>query len=239
MKSNCYDNRELSWLKFNQRVLEEAKDETNPLCERLSFLSIFQSNLDEFFMVRCGSLYDQMCEDPHFRENKTNMTCKEQLTAIYARVRELLRDKDDAYADLRAELSMQGVDIVDFHTITTEEAAWLEAYFKAEIEPLLSPQIIGKKQPFPFLQNKNIYAVVVLEKKARKAGHCAVQQRRFPEDRLPAHRKEPVHPGRGADPALCTGDLLPAHHQEQVANPNHPQCGHRTRRAHGGRMRLS
>ena len=95
MKSNCYDNRELSWLKFNQRVLEEAKDETNPLCERLSFLSIFQSNLDEFFMVRCGSLYDQMCEDPHFRENKTNMTCKEQLTAIYARVRELLRDKDD------------------------------------------------------------------------------------------------------------------------------------------------
>lgn len=165
MNANCYDNRELSWLKFNQRVLEEARDEANPLCERLSFLSIFQSNLDEFFMVRCGSLYDQMCEGPHFRENKTNMTCKEQLTAIYARVRELLRDKDDAYSDLRAELSMQGVDIVDFHTITTEEAAWLEAYFKAEIEPLLSPQIIGKKQPFPFLQNKNIYAVVVLEKK--------------------------------------------------------------------------
>ena len=165
MNANCYDNRELSWLKFNQRVLEEARDEANPLCERLSFLSIFQSNLDEFFMVRCGSLYDQMCEEPHFRENKTNMTCKEQLTAIYARVRELLRDKDDAYSDLRAELSMQGVDIVDFHTITTEEAAWLEAYFKAEIEPLLSPQIIGKKQPFPFLQNKNIYAVVVLEKK--------------------------------------------------------------------------
>lgn len=165
MATKCYDNRELSWLKFNQRVLEEAKDEKNPLCERLSFLSIFQSNLDEFFMVRCGSLHDQMCENPDFRENKTNMTCKEQLTAIYARVRELLRDKDDTYEDLRAELSMQGVDIVDFHTITTEEAAWLEAYFKSEIEPLLSPQIIGKKQPFPFLQNKYIYAVVVLEKK--------------------------------------------------------------------------
>lgn len=165
MATKCYDNRELSWLKFNQRVLEEAKDEKNPLCERLSFLSIFQSNLDEFFMVRCGSLHDQMCENPNFRENKTNMTCKEQLTAIYARVRELLRDKDDTYEDLRAKLSMQGVDIVDFHTITTEEAAWLEAYFKSEIEPLLSPQIIGKKQPFPFLQNKYIYAVVVLEKK--------------------------------------------------------------------------
>ena len=165
MKKNCYENRELSWLKFNQRVLEEARDESNPLCERLSFLSIFQSNLDEFFMVRCGSIYDQMCEDEKFRENKTNMTCKEQLTAIYARVRGLLREKDDAYEQLRAELSMQGVDIVDFHTITTEEAAWLEAYFKAEMEPLLSPQIVSKKQPFPFLQNKAIYAVVVLEKK--------------------------------------------------------------------------
>mgnify|MGYP000815530623 CR=1 FL=1 len=144
-------NRELSWLDFNQRVLALGKDKNVPLAERVKFLAIYGSNLDEFFMVRCGSLYDQMCEDPHFRENKTNMTCKEQLTAIYARVRELLRDKDDAYSDLRAELSMQGVDIVDFHTITTEEAAWLEAYFKAEIEPLLSPQIIGKKQPFPFL----------------------------------------------------------------------------------------
>ena len=164
-KPEYYRNRELSWVGFNERVLSEARDKSLPLFERLKFLSITASNLDEFFMVRCGSLYDQMCEDPHFRENKTNMTCKEQLTAIYARVRELLRDKDDAYSDLRAELSMQGVDIVDFHTITTEEAAWLEAYFKAEIEPLLSPQIIGKKQPFPFLQNKNIYAVVVLEKK--------------------------------------------------------------------------
>ena len=165
MKPECYDNRELSWLKFNQRVLEEAQDPENPLCERLSFLSIFQSNLDEFFMVRCGSLYDQMMEDPGAKENKTNMTCKEQLTAIYARGRELLREKDDTYDQLRAELSMQGVDVVDFHTITTEEADWLEAYFKSEIEPLLSPQIIGKKQSFPFLQNKEIYAVVLLEKK--------------------------------------------------------------------------
>lgn len=182
MKESCYDNRELSWLKFNERVLEEARDEDNPLCERLSFLSIFQSNLDEFFMVRCGSLYDQMCEDPDFRENKTYMTCKEQLTAIYARVRELLRDKDDVYEDLRAELSMQGVDIVNFHTITVEEANWLEAYFKAEIEPLLSPQIIGKKQPFPFLQNKSIYAVVVLEKKGtQKLGIVPCSSGVFPK----------------------------------------------------------
>ena len=167
---SIFINRELSWLDFNRRVLALGKDKNVPLGERIKFLAIYGSNLDEFFMVRVGSLQEranleQSKTKKEKRENKTNMTCKEQLTAIYARVRELLRDKDDAYADLRAELSMQGVDIVDFHTITTEEAAWLEAYFKAEIEPLLSPQIIGKKQPFPFLQNKNIYAVVVLEKK--------------------------------------------------------------------------
>ncbi len=178
----CYENRELSWLKFNQRVLEEAEDEANPLCERLSFLSIFQSNLDEFFMVRCGSIYDQMCEDENFRENKTNMTCREQLTAIYSTVRGMLREKDETYEQLRAELSLQGVDIVDFHTITTEEAAWLEAYFKAELEPLLSPQIISKKQPFPFLQNKSIYAVVVLEKKgAQKLGIVPCSSGVFPK----------------------------------------------------------
>jgi polyphosphate kinase len=182
MKAKCYDNRELSWLKFNQRVLEEAKDDRNPLCERLSFLSIFQSNLDEFFMVRCGSIFDQMQESPRFRENKTNMTCKEQLTAIYARVRELLRDKDDTYENLRAELSLQGVDIVDFHTVTREEADWLEAYFKAEMEPLLSPQIISKKQPFPFLNNKAIYAVVVLEKKGtQKLGIVPCSSGVFPK----------------------------------------------------------
>jgi polyphosphate kinase len=182
MKAKCYDNRELSWLKFNQRVLEEAKDNRNPLCERLSFLSIFQSNLDEFFMVRCGSIFDQMQESPRFRENKTNMTCKEQLTAIYARVRELLRDKDDTYENLRAELSLQGVDIVDFHTVTREEADWLEAYFKAEMEPLLSPQIISKKQPFPFLNNKAIYAVVVLEKKGtQKLGIVPCSSGVFPK----------------------------------------------------------
>lgn len=165
MSLECFDNRELSWLKFNQRVLEEAQDMQNPLCERLSFLSIFQSNLDEFFMVRCGTIYDQMLEDEEFRENKTQMTCREQLMAIYARVRELLQEKDETYEGLRAELSMQGVEIVNFHTVTAEEAAWLEGYFKSEMEPLLSPQIVGKKQPFPFLQNRAIYAVVVLEKK--------------------------------------------------------------------------
>ena len=115
MNENCYDNRELSWLKFNQRVLEEARDEANPLCERLSFLSIFQSNLDEFFMVRCGSLYDQMCEDPHFRENKTNMTPKEQLDAILARTKKLNRKRDVVYEEIMESLEEYGVHMLNFH----------------------------------------------------------------------------------------------------------------------------
>ena len=165
---NCYANRELSWLKFNQRVLEEAQDPENPLCERLSFLSIFQSNLDEFFMVRVGSIYDQMLVSKNIRENKTNMTCEEQLHAIFQEVRTLLRCKDKVYLNLQRELEKKNVTVVDFHSISEKEAAYLKQYFKTELEPLLSPQIIGKKQPFPFLQNKAIYAVAVLEKKGNE-----------------------------------------------------------------------
>ncbi len=166
LKSKCYDNRELSWLKFNQRVLEEAKDtQNNPLGERLSFLSIFQSNLDEFFMVRCGALYDMMTENPEEKDNKTNMTAEEQLDAVYAHVREQLHDKDIVYFSICEELSTHNIEIVDFPHLTQEEATWLEAYFQAETLPLLSPQIVGKKQPFPFLQNRAIYAACLLEKK--------------------------------------------------------------------------
>ncbi len=195
MKEDYYDNRELSWLKFNQRVLEESRDvENNPLCERLSFLSIFQSNLDEFFMVRCGALCDDLSEKPEFRDNKTNMTAEEQLSAIYDRVRELLREKDSAYELLRAELATKGIEIMDFNSITIEEATWVEAYFKSEIEPLLSPQIIGKKQPFPFLQNKAIYAVVLLEKKGtEKLGIVPCSGDMFPKYvSLPGDKKRIV-----------------------------------------------
>lgn len=161
-KYTCFDNRELSWLKFNQRVLEEAQDERVPLCEQLSFLSIFQSNLDEFYMVRVGSLFDMPADE---KENKTYMTASEQLSAIFKESRMLLHEKDQTYRRLCSDLKEHGVEIVDFHSINDNEAGYLEKYFKAEIEALLSPQIVGKKQPFPFLHNKAIYAVVVLEKK--------------------------------------------------------------------------
>ena len=161
-------NRELSWLKFNERVLEEAEDENTPLCERLSFVSIYQSNLDEFFMVRVGSLVDQDDVSPKMRENKTHMTAKEQIDAVIARVHELNGRRDAVYARLMEKLEEQGVRLVDFRKIGRQESERLERYFDSEIAPLISPSIVGRRQPFPFLRNKDIYAVVVLEGKKGK-----------------------------------------------------------------------
>ncbi len=165
---SCYKNRELSWLKFNERVLEEAEDENNPLCERLNFLSIFQSNLDEFFMVRIGSLYDMMLLNKDERENKTNMTAEEQIDALFKNIRTLYKRKDKEYAGLISGLSKYNINIINFSLLKDNEAQYLENYFESEIRPLLSPFVVGKKQPFPFLKNKNIYAVVSLETKNEK-----------------------------------------------------------------------
>ncbi len=160
-----YQNRELSWLKFNERVLLEAEDNNVPLCEKLTFASIFQSNLDEFFMVRVGSLYDQMRFSQDKSDNKTNMTAKEQLTAIFKESRELTRKKDAVYRNLMLQLEDYGIKILNFNDIDYSDAVYLEKYFKESVLPLLSPQIVGKKQPFPFMKNKEIYAVALLGKK--------------------------------------------------------------------------
>ena len=168
MKSNCYDNRELSWLKFNERVLEEAENPENPLCERLTFASIYQSNLDEFYMVRVGSLVDQMLLAKDIRENKTNMTPEEQLDAILARTKKLNRKRDVVYEEIMENLEQYGIHMLNFHKIEKEDRNYLERYFEAEVAPVISPSIVGKRQPFPFLRNKEIYAVVVLETKKGK-----------------------------------------------------------------------
>lgn len=168
MENTCFENRELSWLRFNERVLEEAEDTRVPLCERLSFLSIFQSNLDEFFMVRIGSLHDQMLLDEDSRENKTNMTPKEQIDAALKRVNELCLRRDAAYASLMEKLAEQGITIVNFHNIRPESERYLEEMFSQDFMPLLSTFIIGKKQSFPFLVNKDIYAIAVLSTKTEK-----------------------------------------------------------------------
>lgn len=168
MQKEIFMNREFSWLKFNERVLEEAENIKVPLCERLSFAAIYQSNLDEFFMVRVGSLIDQELLGKGERENKTQMTAQEQIRAILPRVQELNTRKDIVYTQIMHSLEKQGVRLVDFHKITQQESARLRAYFQAEIEPLLSPSVIGKRQTFPFLRNRELYAVAALENKSGK-----------------------------------------------------------------------
>lgn len=168
IEKQIYMNRELSWLKFNERVLEEAESENVPLCERLSFVSIYQSNLDEFFMVRVGSLIDQMLLDRNIRENKTELTAEEQLDAVLERVRIINERKDLVYSKLMGRLEEHGVRIVDFRNIDKKENKRLEEYFNSEIVPFLSPVIVGDRQPFPFLKNREIYAAAVLERKSGK-----------------------------------------------------------------------
>lgn len=166
MSKNVYMNRELSWLKFNERVLEEAENPDVPLCERLSFVSIYQSNLDEFFMVRVGSLIDQQLLSREIRENKTNLTPKEQIKAVLKQVRLMNERKDRCYQELLSSLRDYQIHIVDFKNITGEEREFLENYFDREVAPLLSPTIVGRRQPFPFLRNREIYAAGVLETKS-------------------------------------------------------------------------
>lgn len=166
--SNVYMNRELSWLKFNERVLEEAENPEVPLCERMTFVSIYQSNLDEFFRVRVGSLQDQMLISTEIRENKTKMTSAEQIRAIIKEVKKLNQRKDKAYEKLMKKIEEYGITLINHASAKSEEKKFLEKYFMKEIMPLSSPIIVGKRQPFPFLKNGEIYAVVVLETRNKK-----------------------------------------------------------------------
>ncbi len=166
--SNVYMNRELSWLKFNERVLEEAENPEEPLCERMTFVSIYQSNLDEFFRVRVGSLQDQMLISTEIRENKTKMTSAEQIRAIIKEVKKLNQRKDKAYEKLMKKIEEYGITLINHASAKSEEKKFLEKYFMKEIMPLSSPTIVGKRQPFPFLKNGEIYAVVVLETRNKK-----------------------------------------------------------------------
>lgn len=166
--SKIYMNRELSWLKFNERVLEEAENPEVPLCERLTFASIYQSNLDEFFMVRVGSLYDQTLLDKKICENKTGMTSQEQIDAILKQTKLINKRKEAVYEELMARVAEQGIRILRFNELDEDGARYLEGYFKSEIAPLISPTVIGRRQPFPFLKNKEIYAAAVLGAKGKK-----------------------------------------------------------------------
>ena len=161
-----YMNRELSWLKFNERVLEEAEDKSVPLCERFTFVSIYQTNLDEFFMVRVGSLYDQTLLPQDIRDNKTQMSSQEQIDAILEEVRKLNKRKEKVYQKLIEKVAKEGVRLYRMDQIEDEKK--IERFFQSEILPLISPTVVGRRQPFPFLKNNEIYAVVSLTTKSSK-----------------------------------------------------------------------
>ena len=156
-------NRELSWLRFNQRVLEEARDETVPLMERMKFVAIFTSNLDEFFMIRVGSLYDMAAVDNKKLDTKSGMTPKQQLEAIYQAVAPLYKERDKTYAEIKKQLKPYGVCGLDFKELEQQEKKYVKKYFKEQILPVLSPQIVDPNHPFPHLLNKEIYVVANLK----------------------------------------------------------------------------
>ena len=149
-----YQNRELSWLKFNERILDEADSKTTPLCERLSFLSIFQSNLDEFYMVRVGSLYDRMLLDPTIKDNKTGLDSLEQIEAVMAETVKLYKKRDRIYKKVMDIVKENGICICMFDDLKDEEKEYIKHYFRTEIKPILSPMIVANDQPFPFMTNK-------------------------------------------------------------------------------------
>ncbi len=159
------ENRELSWLRFNKRVIEEACDTSTPLLERLAFSAIYQSNMDEFFMVRVGSLTDKEKKKNQKTDGKTGMTPSQQLDAIFTAVRRLQPTVNEAYRQNMQELAAYGFEHVTFETASPEEKAFLELYFKREIKPFITGIIINDALPFPFLKNKELYAVVHLNSK--------------------------------------------------------------------------
>ncbi len=163
-------NRELSWLDFNRRVLALGKDKNVPLAEQVKFLAIYGSNLDEFFMVRVGSLQEranleQSKSKKEKRENKTNMTAAEQLAAIMPKTAQLQADCDKYYAKALEELAGCGYRKVDFDHLSKEDERFWKKYFQTELFPILSPQIVDSRHPFPFLRNKEIYLGVLLREK--------------------------------------------------------------------------
>ncbi|MDY5987538.1 polyphosphate kinase 1 [Sporofaciens sp. SGI.106] len=160
---NYTQNRELSWLKFNQRVLEEAQDPKVPLLERMKFVAIFTSNLDEFFMIRVGSLFDMVASGVKTKDSRSGMTPKEQLDKIYEAVAPLYKERDKTYAEIKKQLHPYGVCGLDFKELEQGEKKYVKKYFKEQILPILSPQIVDANHPFPHLLNKDIYVTANLK----------------------------------------------------------------------------
>ncbi len=159
---NYAQNRELSWLRFDQRVLEEAQDPSVPLLERMKFVAIFTSNLDEFFMIRVGSLFDMVHTDANAKDSRTGMSPKEQLEKIFEAVAPLYKERDRTYTEIKKQLHPYGICGLDFKELEPTEKKYVKKYFKEQILPILSPQIVDANHPFPHLLNKEIYVTATL-----------------------------------------------------------------------------
>lgn len=198
------ENRELSWLKFNSRVLEEAADPSVPLMERFRFLSIFTSNLDEFFMVRVGSLFDLSIVTPKERDNKSGLTPSQQLSQIFQAVRPMIRRRDLVYGQLCSLLEASGVRDIPYNSLKDADKDFIQNYYKENIRPLLSPQIIDRSHPFPHLKNKKLYAAALL--RDREQNHTLLGIVDVPES-LPAIV---FLPGRATE-FVRTEDIILSH----------------------------
>ena len=164
-------NRELSWLQFNARVLAEAEDENVPLLERFKFLAIFTSNLDEFFMIRVGSLCDMAAVDKEHTDSKSGLTAKEQLHLIYKAVEPLYARRDAAFSDVDSKLSAIGLRRLTMDSLAQNEQKYIKRYFKDIIAPVLSPQIVDSHHPFPHLEGKVLHIAALLShKKTERLG---------------------------------------------------------------------
>lgn len=200
-------NRELSWLQFDRRVLEEALDPSVPLFERLKFISIFCTNLDEFFMVRVGSLMDLSIIAPDIRENKTNMTPREQLEAVFAAVRPLVEERDEIYAQVVADLEPYGFKELDLDNLSKKERRFARDYYREYIRPVLSPQVVDERHPFPHLRNKELYIVTLLSEEDGSQ-HLGIVP--VPENIAPiiCDPEEPLH--------FVRAEKLIAHHVKKI-----------------------
>lgn len=190
MKNDLYINRELSWLSFNERVLEEARDKNNPLLERLKFLSIFCSNLDEFFMVRVGGLYDQSLTGLVCRDAITGMTTDEQLSSIYRKTRKLMEIYNNTQRSLFSLLKKAGIKQIVPNKLSTKDAHTLREEFVKRVSPLISTFIVDGKHPFPYLPNKMAFiGLKVRGKSTEKLGLIL-----FPEaaEKIVFHNDEDV-----------------------------------------------
>lgn len=192
--SNPYVNRELSWLRFNERVLEEAEDSRLPLFERMRFISIFGSNLDEFFMVRVGGLSDAVAITPDSIDKKSQMTAAEQLDMVYSEVRNIMPRVEKCYVNLMRQLRQHGIYQISPANVTEYQERMLERYFSEAVKPYLSPQVIDSHHPFPYLSNKEQYLCLILEGDEKKPNVAVVP---IMNNNFPRYYIFPDESGRG------------------------------------------